>query len=120
MVKKREIFSYQYMKMHTPIESPGRDDKNHAVFKIIYGAIRPKKAKNRVKMLKNRLFEVERKSKKKVKTQMRPNFFRDYILSHYLNMKIKIWIFFHRAQWTHQTMVPKTTLKELLSYIQIK
>jgi hypothetical protein len=28
-------------------------------------------------MLKNRLFEVEKKSEKKVKTQMRPIFFRD-------------------------------------------
>jgi len=28
-------------------------------------------------MLKNRLFEVEKKSEKKVKTQMRPTFFRD-------------------------------------------
>jgi hypothetical protein len=33
--------SYQYMTMHTPIESPYRDDKSHAVFKIIYGVIRP-------------------------------------------------------------------------------
>jgi hypothetical protein len=60
------------MTIHTPIESPGRVYKNNAVFKIIYGVIRPKKAKNRVKMLKNRLFEVE----KKVKTQMRPIFFQ--------------------------------------------
>jgi hypothetical protein len=28
-------------------------------------------------MLKNRLFELEKKSEKKVKTQMRPTFFRD-------------------------------------------
>ena len=48
-------------------ESPGRVGKNHAACKIIYGVFPPKKAKNRVKMLKNRLFEVE----KKVKTQMR-------------------------------------------------
>jgi hypothetical protein len=40
------------MTIHTPIESPGRVDKNYAVFKIIYGVIRPIKAKNRVKMLK--------------------------------------------------------------------
>jgi hypothetical protein len=60
--KKRKIFFYQYMAIHTPIESPGRVDKNYAVFKIIYGVIRPIKAKNRVKMLKNRLFEVEKKS----------------------------------------------------------
>ena len=79
MVKKREkIFFYQYMTIHTPIESPGRVDKNYAVFKIIYGVIRPTKAKNRVKMLKNRLFEVEKKSEKKVKTQMRSTFFRDF------------------------------------------
>jgi hypothetical protein len=64
------------MTIHTPIESPGRVYKNYVVFKIIYGVIRPKKAKNRVKMLKNRLFEVEKKSEKKVKTQMRPTFFR--------------------------------------------
>jgi hypothetical protein len=51
------------MTIHTPIESPGRVFKNYAVFKITYGVIRPKKAKNRVKMLKNRLFEVEKKSK---------------------------------------------------------
>jgi hypothetical protein len=38
---EKKIFSYQYMTMHTPIESPYRDDKSHAVFKIIYGVIRP-------------------------------------------------------------------------------
>jgi hypothetical protein len=32
--------------------------------KFIYVVIRPKKVKNRVKMLKNRLFEVEKKSTK--------------------------------------------------------
>ena len=49
--KEKKIFFFQYMTIHTPIESPGRVDKNYAVFKIIYGVIRPKRAKNRVKML---------------------------------------------------------------------
>jgi hypothetical protein len=33
-------------------------------------------------------------------------------------MKTKIWIFFHRVQWTHLTMVPKVTPMGLLSYVQ--
>ena len=36
------------MTIHTPIESPGRVDKNYAVFKIIYGVIRPKKYSSKV------------------------------------------------------------------------
>ena len=68
-------------------------------------------------MLKNPLFEVEKKSEKKVKTQMRPTFFRDLHLISLFKYEKKIWIFFHRVQSTHLTMVPKTTPKELLSYI---
>jgi hypothetical protein len=122
-----KIFFYQFMTIHTPIESPGRIDKNYAVFKLINGVILPKKAKNRVKMLKNRLFEVEKKSEKNVKTQMRPTFFRDLHLISQFKYEKKNMDFFHRVQWTHLTMVrcvhrlvPKTTPKELLSLIQIK
>ena len=67
------------MTIHTPIESPGRVYKNYAVFKIIYGVIRPKKAKNRVKMLKNRLFEVEKNLKKKSKLKCDQLFSEIYI-----------------------------------------
>jgi hypothetical protein len=35
-------------------------------------------------------------------------------------MKIKIWIFIDRVQWTHLIIVPKTTPKELLSYVYQK
>jgi hypothetical protein len=42
-------------------------------------------------MLKNRLFEVEKKS---VKTQMRPTFFGDLHLISLFKYEKKIWIFF--------------------------
>jgi hypothetical protein len=51
---------------------------------------------------------------------MRPTFFRDLHLISLLKYEKKIWIFFHRVQSTHLTMVPKMTPTELLSYIQIK
>ena len=68
-------------------------------------------------MLKNRLFELEKKSEKKVKTQMRPTFFRDLHLISLFKYEKNIWIFIDRVQWTHLTMVPKVTSKELLSYV---
>ena len=57
-------------------------------------------------MLKNRLFEVEKKSEKKVKTQMRPTFFRDLQLISLFKYEKKIWIFFDRVQWTYLNIVP--------------
>jgi hypothetical protein len=75
--KEKKIFSYQYMTIHTLFESPGRVNKNYAVLKIIYDVIRPKKAKNRVKMLKNPLFEVERNLKKSQNSHA-TNFFQRF------------------------------------------
>jgi hypothetical protein len=67
------------MTIHTPIESPGRVDKNYAVFKIIYGVIRPIKAKNRVKMLKIDFFKIEKNLKKKSKLKCDQFFSEIYI-----------------------------------------
>jgi hypothetical protein len=51
---------------------------------------------------------------------MRPTFLRDLQLISLLKYEKKIWIFFDRVQWTHLTMVPKTTPKGLLSYVYQK
>jgi hypothetical protein len=42
--KEKKKFSHPSMTIHTPIESPCRDDKRYAVLKIIYSIIRPKNA----------------------------------------------------------------------------
>ena len=65
------------MTIHTPIESPCRDDKRNAVFKNYLQHYPTKKCRKPVKMPKNRLFEIKKKSEKKVKTQMCTKFFRD-------------------------------------------
>jgi hypothetical protein len=48
---------------------------------------------------------------------MRSTFFRDLHLISQFKYEKKILIFFDRVQWTHLTMVPKTTLKGLLRVI---
>ena len=51
---------------------------------------------------------------------MRPTFLRDLNLISLFKYEKKIWIFIDRVQWTHLTMVPKVTIKELLSYVYQK
>jgi hypothetical protein len=81
------------------------------IFLVLSG---PKNAKNRVKMPNGRLFEIEKKSEKTLKTQMRPIFFRDlHLISLFKYEKIKNMDFFDRVQLTHLTMVPKATPKGL-------
>jgi hypothetical protein len=52
-------------------------------------------------MLKNRLFEVEKKSEKKVKTQMRPTFFRNLHLISLLKYEKKKYGFFFTGYNRH-------------------
>jgi hypothetical protein len=66
-------------------------------------------------MLKKRLFEVEKKSEKKVKTAT--NFFQRSNLISVLKYEKKILDFFDRVQWTYLNIVPKATPKEFLSYV---
>jgi hypothetical protein len=65
------------MTIHTPIESPCRDDKKYAVLKIIYCIIRPKNAENLLKCQKIDFLKLKKNPKKKAKTQVHTNFFRD-------------------------------------------
>ena len=53
------------MTIHTPIESPCRDDKRYAVLKIIYSIIRPKNAENPLKCKKIDLLKLTKNPKKK-------------------------------------------------------
>jgi hypothetical protein len=75
--KEKKKFSHPSMTIHTPIESPCRDDKRYAVLKIIYSIIRPKNAENPLKCQKIDFLKLKKKSEKKVKTQMCTKFFRD-------------------------------------------
>jgi hypothetical protein len=77
----------------------------------MYGFIRPKNAKNRIKMPKIEFLY------KKSKLKCHQLFKEIYILSHNLNMQKKILIFLTGYKSTHLTMVQKTTPKGLLSYV---
>jgi hypothetical protein len=52
------------MTIHTPIESPCRDDKRYAVFKNIYSITRPKNANNTLKYQKIDFLKLKKNPKK--------------------------------------------------------
>jgi hypothetical protein len=53
------------MTIHTPIESPCRDDKREAVFKNIFCITRPKNAKNTLKYQTIDFLKLKKNPKKK-------------------------------------------------------